>query len=66
VSGSRLAEQAYEQASVPEVVAADAQFVLIGAHPRTDWLPREIASDVRGFLLTGEEFPDGCNWPVER
>ena len=50
----------------PEVVAADALFVLIGAHPRTDWLPPEIARDARGFLLTGEEFPDGCDWPVER
>ena len=50
----------------PEMVAADALFVLIGAHPRTDWLPQEIARDARGFLLTGEEFPDGGNWPVER
>jgi len=40
--------------------------VLIGAHPRTDWLPREIARDARGFVLTGEEFPHGSNWPVER
>ena len=50
----------------PETVAADALFVLIGAHPRTDWLPPEIARDARGFLFTGEEFPDGRNWPVER
>jgi thioredoxin reductase (NADPH) len=50
----------------PETVAADALFVLIGAHPRTSWLPREIARNARGFLLTGEEFPDGCDWPVER
>jgi thioredoxin reductase (NADPH) len=47
-------------------VAADALFVLIGAHPRTDWLPSEIARNARGFLLTGEEFRDGCDWPVER
>jgi thioredoxin reductase (NADPH) len=50
----------------PETVAADALFALIGAHPRTGWLPREIARNARGFLLTGEEFPDGCDWPVER
>jgi thioredoxin reductase (NADPH) len=50
----------------PEMVAADALFVLIGAHPRTDWLPREIARDTRGFLLTGGEFPDGGDWPAER
>src|ERR1700722_2176001 len=46
--------------------AADALFLLIGDRPLTDWLPQEIARDARGFLLTGEEFPDGCDWPVER
>jgi thioredoxin reductase (NADPH) len=47
-------------------VAADALFVLIGARPHTDWLPQEIARNARGFLLTGEEFQDSCNWPLER
>lgn len=47
-------------------VAADALFVLIGARPHIDWLPQEIARDARGFLLTGGEFQDGCNWPLER
>jgi thioredoxin reductase (NADPH) len=49
-----------------ETVAADALFVLIGAHPHTDWLPPEIARNASGFLLTGEEFPDGGNWPLQR
>ena len=49
-----------------ETVAADALFVLIGAHPHTDWLPPEIARNARGFLLTGEEFRDECNWPLQR
>jgi thioredoxin reductase (NADPH) len=49
-----------------QTVAADALFVLIGAHPRTDWLPPEIARGPSGFLLTGEELPDGCNWPLQR
>lgn len=49
-----------------ETVAADALFVLVGAHPHTGWLPPEIARNARGFLLTGEEFPDDCNWPLER
>lgn len=49
-----------------DVVAADALFVLIGAHPHTDWLPPEIARTARGFLLTGDEFRDGCDWPIER
>lgn len=47
-------------------VAADALFVLIGAHPHTDWLPPQVARDADGFLLTGEELPDGCNWPLQR
>lgn len=34
---------------------ATALFILIGAAPRTDWLPAEIARDERGFVLTGED-----------
>ena len=41
-----------------ETVAADGLFVLIGARPRTDWLPEEIARDRQGFLLTGADLPD--------
>ena len=47
-------------------VAADALFVLIGARPHTDWLPDGIARDGHGFVLTGEELPDGSGWPLER
>jgi thioredoxin reductase (NADPH) len=45
-------------------VAADALFVLIGAHPHTEWLPAEIATDAQGFLHTGEDV--GRHWPLER
>jgi thioredoxin reductase (NADPH) len=41
-----------------ETVAADALFVLIGAHPHTEWLPPELARDERGFVLTGEQLPE--------
>lgn len=37
----------------PELVAASALFVFIGASPRTDWLPPQILRDPRGFILTG-------------
>jgi thioredoxin reductase (NADPH) len=47
-------------------VAADALFVLIGARPRTDWLPREIARDRHGFLFTGDDLPVDRGWPLER
>jgi thioredoxin reductase (NADPH) len=36
-----------------EDLAASALFVFIGASPRTDWLPPQIARDARGFILTG-------------
>jgi thioredoxin reductase (NADPH) len=46
-------------------VAADALFVLIGAHPETEWLPAEIVRDDHGFLLTGDDVEAG-DWPLER
>jgi thioredoxin reductase (NADPH) len=46
-------------------VAADALFVLIGAHPETEWLPMEIARDDHGFLLTGDDVT-ADDWPLER
>jgi thioredoxin reductase (NADPH) len=49
-----------------EAVAADGLFVLIGARPRTNWLPEEIARDRQGFLLTGADLPDDQPWPLER
>ena len=35
---------------------ADALFILIGAQPRTDWLPAEIERDPRGFVVTDSNF----------
>jgi thioredoxin reductase (NADPH) len=32
-------------------------FILIGAVPRTEWLPEELARDSQGFVLTGEDGP---------
>ena len=32
-------------------------FILIGAVPRTDWLPAELARDAKGFVLTGDDGP---------
>ncbi len=47
-----------------ETLPADALFVLIGAHPRTEWLPNELARDRKGFLLTGADVAGG--WPLQR
>jgi thioredoxin reductase (NADPH) len=49
-----------------ETVPADGLFVLIGARPHTEWLPKWMARDERGFLLTGQELSDGDDWPLER
>lgn len=37
-----------------EEVAATAIFIMIGASPRTDWLPPDIRRDDRGYILTGD------------
>jgi thioredoxin reductase (NADPH) len=49
-----------------ERVSADGLFILIGAHPNTDWLPDEIARDRKGFVFTGEDIPSDIEWPLER
>jgi thioredoxin reductase (NADPH) len=71
--GARHLEQLVLQDSASgqtETVPAAALFVLIGAQPRTDWLPDSILRDERGFILTGQDLiqggklPDG--WPLQR
>ncbi|MBZ5739658.1 FAD-dependent oxidoreductase [Nocardioides mangrovi] len=32
-------------------------FLLLGAEPHCDWIPREIARDERGYVLTGRDVP---------
>ncbi|MGF1643798.1 MAG: FAD-dependent oxidoreductase [Thiotrichales bacterium] len=49
-----------------ETVPSDALFVMIGARPHSDWLPADIARDAHGFVLTGPDIPDDCEWPLER
>jgi thioredoxin reductase (NADPH) len=38
-----------------EEVDATAVFIMIGAAPRTDWLPADIERDGKGFIRTGDE-----------
>ncbi len=55
-----------------ETVPAAALFVLIGAKPRTEWLPPEIERDEKGFVATDRDLlprGDGRSypgWPFER
>jgi thioredoxin reductase (NADPH) len=46
-------------------IRADGMFVMIGAQPRTDWLPAAVGRDRFGFLLTGADAA-GAGWPLER
>jgi thioredoxin reductase (NADPH) len=53
-----------------ETVPATALFVLIGAEPRTQWLPDAIERDRWGFVVTGADLLAGGgsprNWPLDR
>jgi thioredoxin reductase (NADPH) len=40
-----------------------AVFVFIGAEPASEWLPKEIARDANGFLLTGTDVVRSGLWP---
>jgi thioredoxin reductase (NADPH) len=43
-----------------------ALFSFIGALPRTDWLPEEIASDAHGFVRTGPAVTRAGRWSARR
>ncbi|HSK97138.1 MAG TPA: NAD(P)/FAD-dependent oxidoreductase, partial [Euzebyales bacterium] len=45
--------------------AAAGLFILIGAEPRTDWLPEQIERDVRGYVRTGAAIAVE-RWPLDR
>ena len=51
-----------------EDVPADALYVMIGAHPHTEWLEGALARDGQGYVLTGPDVTaqDDCEWPLER
>ena len=38
-------------------LAVSGLFIMIGAVPRTDWLPSELARDDKGYVLTGDDGP---------
>ena len=51
-------------------VDASALFLLLGARPRTEWLPEAIERDAQGYVVTGTALtaPAGRSqrWPLER
>ena len=44
---------------------ASALFVMIGARPRTDWLPERVERDSSGYVLTGNDCSPGAD-PLDR
>jgi thioredoxin reductase (NADPH) len=48
--------------------AASSLFIFIGAAPKTDWLPKDIAVDEKGFILAGPDLHARApgRWKLER
>jgi thioredoxin reductase (NADPH) len=48
--------------------SAGSVFIFIGAAPNTDWLPRSIARDQKGFILAGPDLKTttGGMWKLDR
>ena len=47
-------------------LSLESLFVMIGARPRTDWLPDEVRRDADGFLLTGADSAASSRWTLDR
>jgi thioredoxin reductase (NADPH) len=43
-------------------VPSNGVFLLLGANPKSDWLPPEVVLDERGFIQTGRDTPRS-DWP---
>ena len=54
------------QTQATQTIETAAVFIFIGAIPCTDWLPKSIARDKKGFILTGLQAADSEFWPLER
>jgi thioredoxin reductase (NADPH) len=58
------------ESGAAETVNAVALFVLIGAEPRTQWLPEAVRRDRSGFVVTGTDLLQGGQpdeqWPLRR
>ena len=52
----------HREGGAERTVETPAVFCMIGALPRTDWLPPEIERDEKGFVKTGHEVADSPRW----
>jgi thioredoxin reductase (NADPH) len=51
---------------IEESLKVDGLFLMIGAQPRTDWLPDSLGRDRFGFVLAGADAAASGLWPLER
>ncbi len=56
LEGITLRERA---SGATRTLPVDGLFVMIGAEPRTEWLPPELRRDALGFVCTGRDAEDG-------
>ncbi len=49
-----------------EQIECAALFVFVGTQPHTDWLPKSVALDEKGFVLTGAGLQSDPRWPLDR
>jgi thioredoxin reductase (NADPH) len=49
-----------------QLLPLESLFVMIGARPRTDWLPPAVDHDPYGFLYTGADAAACVSWKLER
>jgi thioredoxin reductase (NADPH) len=49
-----------------ETLRADGLFVMIGAEPRTSWLPDDVVRDRFGYVLAGADAATAGSWPLAR
>lgn len=49
-----------------DLLPADGLFIMIGAVPRTDWLPPQVGRDKYGFVLAGTDAAASGQWQLSR
>jgi thioredoxin reductase (NADPH) len=54
------------ESGAEETLPCDGLFLMIGAQPRTDWLPEEVQRDRFGYVLAGSDAVASGAWPLER
>jgi thioredoxin reductase (NADPH) len=66
--GDRLERVEIENTRTGERRAVDtpAVFTVVGAVPRTNWLPPEVETDTRGFIRTGRALAGSPYWTRAR